>query len=307
MTPHSTLDLTGLRVLDGGMATELEAAGCDLSGPLWSASILETAPGRVKQVHAQYLEAGADALLTASYQVSEMGFRELCRTEREMAKALRHAVALAAEARAEYARRHSRKIWIGASLGPYGAALHNGAEYHGQYRCSFADLVHFHEQRVRVLAETDADFFAFETIPSLEEAAAILEALRAAPETAAYVSFTCRDGERVAHGEQLADCARLLEGSGQIIAVGVNCTAPRLIEPLIQRLNPVTSKRIAVYPNSGEEWDAEARSWWGPSEPAAFGELAAGWRQAGADWIGGCCRTGPAHIRAVTEALAGSR
>ena len=71
--------------------------------------------------------------------------------------------------------------------------LHNGAEYHGNYACGFDELVRFHSKRIAVLAQTNADFLAFESVPSLEEARAILAALQPYPDVAAYISFTCRD------------------------------------------------------------------------------------------------------------------
>jgi homocysteine S-methyltransferase len=305
MQPVANLDLNGLHTLDGGMATELERLGCDLSSPLWSGEVLRTRPEQIKAVHAAYLEAGADCLLTASYQVSAMGFREVGLPAQEAAAALRRAVQLAEQARAEYWQTRGRRpVWIAASLGPYGAALHNGAEFHGNYDCSFSDLVAFHRERLVALATSGADFFALETVPSLQEARAILEALQAVPELPAYISFTCRDARHVAHGEELSACALLLDPEPQIIAVGVNCTAPSLIQPLIGELKRVIRKKVAVYPNSGEQWDRAARAWTGHSDPSSFGNLAQAWRRAGADWIGGCCRTGPEHIRTIARSLA---
>ncbi len=300
MTSRESLQLEGLRVLDGGLATELEKDGCDLSGPLWSGDVLRTAPERVRAVHRAYLEAGADCLLTASYQLSRMGFRELGLTDADADQALRIAVDIALETRAEYRWQNPRPVWIAASLGPYGAALHNGAEFHGNYSLSFEQLVAFHRERIVALRGTEADFFAFETVPSLEEARAVAQAIEIAPETAVCVSFTCRDGTHVAHGEELADCARLMDGAEQVVAVGVNCTSPSLMLPLIAQMRSVTRKKIAVYPNSGEQWNQEARGWSGSSDPTDFGRAALAWRAAGADWIGGCCRTGPAHVRAIS-------
>src|SRR5580704_12376280 len=197
------LDLTGLHVLDGGMATELERKGFNLAGPLWSAHVLESSPEAIAAVHREYLEAGADCLLTASYQVSAEGFQEIGFAPQEAAKAaanaLRASVALAEKVRDEYQAGSPRQIWIAASLGPYGAMLHNGAEYHGNYDCSFEDLVGFHSRRIAVLARTNADFLAFESIPLLEEARAILTALQPYPDVPAYISFTCRDGSHVSH------------------------------------------------------------------------------------------------------------
>ena len=305
MTPLDQLDLSHARVLDGGMATELERLGSDISGPLWSAHVLRDSPQSIEAVHASYLEAGADCLLTASYQVSRQGFSEAGYSVAETAEALRQSVRLAELARSRYQSRHPRPVLIAASLGPYGAALHNGAEYHGNYTISFQDLVQFHGERLAVLRDTNADLVAFETIPSREEAHAIIEALRRFPEMPAWISFTCRDDRHVAHGELLNDCASMLEPNPQIVAIGVNCTAPRFLTPLLAGLRSVTRKPIVAYPNSGETWDAACRCWHGTSDPAEFGTLARQWLQAGASLIGGCCRTGPEHIRAIHAALVG--
>src|ERR1700751_965696 len=149
MTPYEKLNLTGLRVLDGGLATELERAGCDLRSPLWSGEVLRTEPEKVLAVHRSYLEAGADCLLTASYQVSAMGFREIGLTAQDARAAVQRSVAPAEGARFEYQDaqirpgRRSRRIWIAGSLGAYGAALHNGAEFHGRYNVDRAELAAF--------------------------------------------------------------------------------------------------------------------------------------------------------------------
>ena len=305
MKPVQQLDLAGLHVLDGAMATELERRGFDLDGPLWSAHVLETSPQAISAVHRDYLEAGADCLLTASYQVSAQGFEKIGRNPqdaaRDAANALRASVTIAEEVRKEYQANSSRRIWIAASLGSYGAMLHNGAEYHGNYDCSFQDLVEFHSPRIAVLAGTDADLLAFESIPSLEEAKAILAALRAHPDLPVYLSFTCRDGNHVSHGETLRSCAELLEKQPQGVGIGVNCTAPELINSLVGQLAQVTTKPIIVYPNSGEQWDAVHQCWHGDGQIQQFGELARHWKSAGAQWIGGCCRTGPEHVRAVAN------
>ena len=306
MTSLQQLNVDGLHVLDGGMATELERRGFLLDGPLWSATVIENSPEAIAAVHRDYLEAGADCLLTASYQVSSEGFEELGLSPQKAAeaaaKALRSSVALAVGARREYRAASPRKVWVAASLGPYGAMLHNGAEYHGNYNCSFEDLVAFHRRRIAVLRETDADFLAFESVPSYEEANAIVVALQPYPEVGAYISFTCQDGIHVSHGEGLRACGALLDQAAQIIGIGVNCTAPELIGSLVSELAPVTRKPIIVYPNSGEQWDAEGRCWLGDGKIQQYGTLARGWRAGGAQWIGGCCRTGPEHVRAVADA-----
>lgn len=305
VTPRDSIDFSSVRVLDGAMATELERRGYDTSGPLWSAHVLDHSPAAIAGVHRDYLRAGADCISTASYQVSGYGYRELGRPPRDAADALRQSVAITEQARDEFGRENPRRVWIAASLGPYGAVLHNGAEYHGRYSIGFDDLVRFHAERLAVLAETEADFVAFETIPSLDEARAVLRALQQTPSVSAWISFTCRDASHVAHGERLEDCAAAVAPSPQVLAVGINCTAPHHIVSLIAeaRRGARDQKPVAVYPNSGETWDAATRSWRGLADPGSFSALARAWYAAGAQAVGGCCRTGPAHIAAIAEAL----
>jgi homocysteine S-methyltransferase len=296
--------LDGIHTLDGGMASELEQLGADINGPLWSAHVLEESPEKIVAVHRAYIEAGAEVIETASYQVSRMGYAEVGLSCERADAALLQSVALAREAASAFP---DRRILIAASLGPYGAALHNGAEYHGNYTCTFNDLVAFHAERIQILAHAQGqevpDLLAFETLPSLAEAEAIGQALAPHPELAAWFTFTCRDEQHVAHGELLRQCAKAVSAFPQTVAIGVNCTHPTLIPALIAELREASDKPIVVYPNSGEDWDAQHRCWIGSSDPEAYGIKATEWLAAGAQLIGGCCRTRPTHIRQVAQAL----
>ena len=295
--------LRGIHVIDGGLASELEYLGADISGPLWSAHVLEDEPERVAAVHRAYIEAGAQCIATCSYQVSRMGYAECGLTEDRADAALLKSVALARAVVAEFP---GRRVAVAGSLGPYGAALHNGAEYHGNYNCSYGDLVRFHRERIAVLARANAqqapNLLAFETFPSLEEVRAVGEALAPWPELPAWFSFSCRDGHHVSHGEPLRACAALVAQYPQTVAVGVNCVPPSWLPSLIAELRAASDKPIVVYPNSGEGWDATNRCWTGTSDPVQFGQLAAQWFAAGAQIVGGCCRTRPAYIREAAHA-----
>jgi len=294
--------LQGIHILDGGMASELEYLGANINGPLWSAHVLQDAPDKILAVHRAYIAAGADCIETASYQVSRMGYAEFGLGPAQADAALLHSVELARKAASEFPK---RKIFIAVSLGPYGAVLHNGAEYHGNYNCPHQDLVAFHSARIEVLSEIKGrEALAFETLPSLEEAQAIGEALAPYPNLAAWFTFTCKDEVHVAHGELLRDCAATVAALPQTIAIGVNCTHPSLIASLIGELRAASPKPIVVYPNAGEDWDASARCWVGSSDPAAYGARAAEWFAAGAQIVGGCCRTRPAHISEVARVAA---
>lgn len=305
MNSQDKIEFGSIRVLDGGMATELERRGCDISGPLWSAHVLDTAPETIAAVHLDYLRAGADCISTASYQVSAKGYREVGRSAHDAEQALRRSVEIAEQARRSYARESGRRVWIAVSLGPYGAALHNGAEYHGRYELGFDELTAFHAERLAVAAQTSADMVALETIPSLEEARAIVRALESSPNVPlAWISFTCRDGRHVAHGERIQDCAATVAGCPQVVAVGINCTGPHLASELIGEAYRGTGGRkpLIAYPNSGESWDATTRTWRGEADTKRYGAMAREWFEAKAQAVGGCCRTGPAHIAEVARA-----
>jgi homocysteine S-methyltransferase len=295
--------LQGIHVVDGGLATELEYHGARIDGPLWSAHVLEDEPDKLVAVHRAYIEAGAQCIATCSYQVSRMGYDEVGLDAQRADAALLRSVELAKSVVAEFP---GRRILVAGSLGPYGAALHNGAEYHGNYDCSFADLVRFHRERIEVFAHATGpqapDLLAFETFPSRDELRAVGEALAPWPALKAWFSFSCRDDKHVSHGEPVRTCAEFAAALPQTVAIGVNCVPPRWIPSLMDELRAGSDKPILVYPNSGEGWDAAGRCWIGTSEPADFGGLAEAWFAAGAQLVGGCCRTRPAHICEVRRA-----
>lgn len=296
----------GLTLLDGGLATELEARGCDISGTLWSARVLRTFPEAIEKLHYDYFAAGASVAITASYQASYEGFAAAGIGAEETTRVLRLSVELACNARARYRRDHPadrRELFVAASVGPYGAISHDGAEYRGDYGLGVSQLVDFHARRFGVLATSGADFLACETIPVLDEARAYTELLARHPASRAWLSFTSRDGRHSSHGEPLADCARVADLSPGVFAVGVNCVKPEIVGEAIRALKEGTAKPVVVYPNSGETWSAGSESWHGAAGHSGLAALAPGWVAAGARLIGGCCRTGPRDIEALRGAL----
>jgi len=297
-------------VLDGGLATELAARGCDIAGPLWSARVLRENPEAIERLHYDYYMAGAQVAITASYQASYGGFASVGLDDAETTRLLRLSVELARSARERYRREHPadrRPLLVAASVGPYGATTHDGAEYRGDYGLSVEQLVAFHERRFAVLAAAGADLLACETIPLLDEARAYLRLLATHTGARAWLSFTSPDGISTSHGESLADCARLADGADSVAAVGVNCVKPEVVAPAIRSLKSGTKKPIVVYPNSGERWDASDESWHGRAADHALDALAPQWIVAGARLVGGCCRTGPRDIAALAGALARAR
>lgn len=295
-----------LLILDGGLATELERRGHDVSGRLWSAGVLQTDPVAIEQLHYDYFAAGARCAISASYQASYEGFAAAGLGADETTALLTRSVELARAARTRYRRDHPdarRALYVAASIGPYGAISHDGAEYRGDYGLTVAQLVQFHARRFAVLAAAGADFLACETIPVLDEARALAALLADHPGTAAWMSFTSADGVHTSHGEPLIECARLLERVPNVIAVGVNCVRPEIVVEAIRSLKAGTARPIVVYPNSGEHWDGKTRDWHGSCGHESLATLAPHWIRAGARLIGGCCRIGPREIAELNESL----
>ncbi|MEV4105207.1 homocysteine S-methyltransferase [Nonomuraea sp. NPDC049649] len=284
-------------VLDGGLATLLERLGADLGGELWSARLLLEDPALIREAHAAYFAAGADVATTASYQASIPGFLRKGLDRGEAERLIRLSVEVAAQARDE-----AGGGLVAASVGPYGACLANGAEYTGDYDLDEDGLVAWHRPRWELLAASEADLLACETIPSFAEARALARLLDETPSVKVWVSFSCRDSARISDGTPIAEAAALFSGNPQVVAAGVNCTAPRHIPGLIGELRG--GLPVVVYPNSGETWDAASRRWRGLTDPIEYGQAAKEWQAAGASLIGGCCRTTPEHIRQIRAHLA---
>ncbi len=280
-------------LLDGGLATELEARGHDLSDPLWSARLLADAPQEIVAVHAAYFRAGAMIATTASYQASFEGFAARGISRSDTAGLLRRSVELAKAARDEAGVAGH----VAASVGPYGAALADGSEYRGRYGISVRQLEDWHRPRLEVLADADADVLGVETIPDVDEAEALVNLVRSLG-VPAWLSYTI-DGAHTRAGQPLADAFAVAAGVPEIVAVGVNCCAPDDVLPTIE-IAAAIGKPVIVYPNSGEHWDALRHNWTGPSRFSA--PLAARWLAAGARIVGGCCRVRPTDIAAVRRA-----
>ena len=302
-------DRQGVVILDGGLATELEARGVRLDDALWSARLLRDDPEAIGGIHLSYLEAGADCITSAAYQATLEGFESQGAAPAEAEELLLRSDRIALEARDRFWQsRHPDgrlRPLVAAGVGPYGASLADGSEFRGDYGLDQADLVEFHERRWRLLAGGGADLLACETLPSAVEARALLALLGRSPKVCAWFCFSCRDEKRISDGTLLAEVAAELDRSSQVVGIGVNCTAPRLLPSLIRELAGVTGKPIVVYPNAGEEFDADTRAWRPGEAPVDFAVEAPRWALAGARLIGGCCRTGPDDIRRLRRALVG--
>ncbi len=307
-TLDSILTKNGIMVIDGSMSTALEHMGADLNNRLWTASILAQQPELVKQVHLNYFRAGADCGITCSYQATIPGFMAQGYTESEAEELIRRSVRLFLEARDEWWKKEGKAsdrpypLCLGA-VGPYGAYLADGSEYRGNYGLSDRELYVFHKRRMELLYEEGADILLIETQPSLQEVlveAGIAEEIRADY----WISFSCMNGRQICDGTLIRNCADALDPQRHphLKMIGINCTKPEFLVSLIKELKSATELPAAVYPNSGETYDPETKTWSGTGDSLDFGEYALQYMMAGADAVGGCCTTVEKHIGQVVDA-----
>ena len=293
-SPEFSVPATGVLISDGGLATELEARGHDLSDDLWSARLLAEAPDEIVAVHEAFFRAGAHIATTASYQASFEGFAAQGVDRVEAERLMRRSVELARSARGAA----SAPAWVAASVGPYGAMLAHGEEYVGRYGLSVAELAAWHRPRLEVLTAAGPDVLALETIPDSDEAEALV-GLVGEQDIPAWLSYTIA-GDRTRAGQPLEEAFAVAADVPQIVAVGVNCCAPVDVLGAVATARRVTGKPVIVYPNSGEVWDGANRVWVGT--PGMDTGLAAEWVAAGARIVGGCCRVRPDDIAAMAAA-----
>lgn len=284
-------------ISDGGLATELETYGHDLSDDLWSARLLIDNPEDIVAVHTDFFRAGASFATTASYQASYDGFAARGISRDAATRLMRRSVELGRRARDSVGGRR----WVAASVGPYGAALATGEEYRGRYGLTVSQLAAWHRPRLEVLAEAGPDVLAIETVPDVDEAEALV-GLIGDLGVPAWLSYTI-SGTTTRAGQSLSDAFAVAAGVPEIVAVGVNCCSPGDVLAAVQIARETVDKPVIVYPNSGEVWDGERRTWVGSARWSA--DLVPQWVAAGARIIGGCCRVRPADIAAVATAVDG--
>ena len=302
-------------VLDGGLATQLEAQGADLTDTLWSARLLLEDPEEIVRAHLAFFRAGAQVAITASYQATFEGFAGRGIGHEEVEALLRLSVRLAADARRRWLEERAAPdgppLFVAASIGPYGAMLADGSEFRGRYGLCRRAPRDFHRERMAVLVDADPDLLACETVPELEEGVALA---RLVDELGAigWLSYSCRDGGHLRSGAPVEEAFAVADESDGIVAVGVNCTAPEYVDELLDRARSVTAKPLLVYPNSGEGWDAGARAWTiapatrdgGRPSVAVDAVSSRRWVDHGARLVGGCCRVSPAAIADVAAGVA---
>ncbi|RXJ88023.1 homocysteine S-methyltransferase [Arcobacter sp. CECT 8985] len=298
-------------ILDGALGTQIQKNGYDVNDKLWSAKYLDENIEVISQVHRQYLEAGADCIITSSYQASIEGFIQKGFTSQRAKELIKKSIEIAKETVDEFWQNTQNKNTrikpiVAASIGPYGAYLADGSEYSGDYKISKESLKEFHKKRLEIIIiKTNPDILAIETIPSFYEASVICDLLEELDcKIPAWVTFSAKDGFKTNANDDIKKCMSYLQNHKFIHALGVNCTAPQYILKLIKNIKEVSTKPIVIYPNGGSRYNPITKEWEkGELSSKEFSKLAYLWYEKGARVIGGCCETTPDEISEIRKVI----
>ena len=276
--------------LDGGLSTALENNGNKLTTSLWTGELIRSNPAQITRAHLDFINAGAQIIITSSYQLSYPGCKDRGWSEVDTDQALIASTQLAKDAITQ----SGKSVKVAASVGPYGASLADGSEYKGNYGVSKSALKDFHARRLEILISTSPDYLALETMPDTIEVELLLELLTDCP-IPFWISYSCKEGNQTNAGQSFQSAVDLASNA---MAVGINCTKPELITDLLRSAK--SNKPFIVYPNSGRVWDAKNKVWTGSAAAGFSNKLVNEWIEAGAEIIGGCCGIGAAEIKALS-------
>ncbi|MEN9970820.1 MAG: hypothetical protein RL146_121 [Actinomycetota bacterium] len=276
-------------LLDGGLATALEDLGNTFTSELWTGELLKSAPDQIRDAHAAFVKAGAEIIITSTYQVSFPGCIAKGWTHQEVVDALKNSIQLARDA-------HSPKV--AASIGPYGAYLADGSEYRGNYDATEDQIREFHKERLEILIACKPDYLAIETIPEIREARVLLQLLKDLNNTIpVWIAFSCKDDLRLSSGESFRDAAMISKELGANY-VGINCTNPEVVTGLLESAEGYGP--FVVYPNAGRTWNEKLKRLEGATVKLSDQHIQQ-WSECGATIIGGCCGIGPKEIAQVAR------
>ena len=279
-----------IHVLDGSMAAALKEQGIDSTGELWTAQALSDNIEAVYDAHYSYLAAGAQMILTDTYQANLQAFEKAGHSKQQAENLVGMAVLMAQKARDDYEEQTGKHALVAASIGPYGAYLADGSEYRGDYLLNDAQYLNFHLPRLTAVLAQAPDCLALETQPKLSEPLALLRWLeKNVPQMPVYVSFTLRDEMTLSDGTELKRAVAAISKFEQVFAIGVNCIVPELVSGALKVMRQATTKKLIVYPNLGAQYDPETKTWAKSEQQLDFTQLTEKWYQAGASIIGGCC------------------
>jgi 5-methyltetrahydrofolate--homocysteine methyltransferase len=283
-------------VIDGAMGTMLQENGLK-SGEcpeLWNI----THPEIVKKIHASYLEAGADIILTNTFGSNGVKLLKV-KQQHQLKEINKQAVKIAREVVEEYHKKNPRQVFIAASLGPTGEIL----EPIGTLKAS--EAYQGYKSQIEEMKSPGVDMVVLETFYNLDEIKIALKAVKENSDLPVFASMTFDEGMKTIYGvtpEQAVEELFKEEADG----VGANCgSGPELLYKILTRMRIITDALLLVEPNAGLPYIKNNKVVY-PSTPQEMAEYAEKFLQLKVNIIGGCCGTTPEHIKAISNKVKGS-
>jgi len=275
-------------VADGATGTNLQERGLERGQPSdkW---VLDN-PQQILQLHRDFVAAGADIILTASFGGTTICLKRIGLAARA-AELNRRAVELAKQAA------DGTEVLVAGSMGPTGQLLKPlGPLDENEATAAFAE-------QARVLSEAGVDLLVVETQFDLGEASAAVKGARSVSSLPLVVSFSYDRGTRTMNGVKPAQMCTAMEALG-VDVLGINCG--RSLEDnlkALKELRQVSSLPIWFKPNAGlPRLDDEEKPVYDVT-PEMMAAQVPEWLAAGARIVGGCCGTSPDHLRQIAQAL----
>lgn len=284
----------GTVLCDGAMGTMLYSCGVFINRSYDELNV--TQPETVRSVHEQYLQAGAEIIETNTFGANRFRLERFGLGDR-VAELNRAGAALARQCVEAIRNKQGTEAFVAGAVGSLGLRLEPlGKTSLEEAQACFAE-------QIRALAEGGVDLLILETMMSVDEAEQALRAARAvAPQLKVVVLFTVDEEANCLDGTSPETAARRMEAAGAD-AVGCNCsTGPATVLSAIERMHAASTLPIVAMPNAGMPRNVEGRNIYLTS-PEYMASFARKFVRAGASWVGGCCGTTPAHIRAMRGAL----
>ena len=287
-----------IKLLDGSMSFPLEQLGYNLKNKLWTGMALISDPDIIKNIHKDYINAGADYISTSTYQVSYDRLQNMGYQSSEIKKVFQKSVDIVKEAIKE--SRSKKEIKIVGSFGPFASYDPNASEYVGKYNSTDDEIKNFHLNNINIIEETDLDIILYETIPCLREIK-VLSKVLSQTNKEIWISITCNENIEFRDGSSFKEACKIISQIEQISTLGINCFSPLLVEKALKKLKKYSNKKTLVYPNSGEKYNPKDKYWSGKNE---FNNLMIkNWLSLSPDIIGGCCRVGYNNIKKMREEI----
>lgn len=277
-------------ILDGSMGALLQSRGLPpgYAPDLWNIE----KPEVIKSVHAEYVKAGSNIILTNTFGASRLRLKEF-QAEKKLKKINRAAVANAREAAAN-------KSFVAGDIGPCASMIEPFGEL------SFKDAVAIFKEQIKILVDSGVDLISIETMFDLQEIKAAVIAAKEVGKVPIMAMMTFTKDLLTDTGTDPETAAVVLEGLGVDI-IGANCsTGPEHMLPVVEKLALATDKFIAVQPNAGLPVNKDGKTIF-PASPIEVASFAKKFTQAGANIVGGCCGTTPEYIKLISNILKNQR